>query len=424
MRALADARRLVPSLAATVLLVTTGCTPPPPDPFDTRGPIIFVDGPDTSLDKQIAQLVDAWNAERGYSERVTFVEMPYVTDDYRAQLRTRAQDLANVDPDDYPSQCYDVVTMDVIWTAEFAKAGYLVPLDPAEFDIDAMLSRPVEAATLDGELWGVPTRTDVGLLYYRKDLVEAPTTWDELIEAASEVGPEHGMDGYVGQFDRYEGLTVNAVEAIWANGGDVLSEEGEVIVDAPEARAGVRMLADGFADGWIPREALRFAEEQSREAFQQGDALFLRNWPYVYSQLADPNSPVAGKFDVAPLPGPGALGGWNLGISSCSTHRQTAREFIDFVASEENQRHLFEKAGFAPTIAELYDDRALRARFPYLDVLRDSVEHSRTRPSTPYYDEVSEAIQEYLTNALSNPVSADAMTTGLAERLTTVSSGR
>jgi multiple sugar transport system substrate-binding protein len=267
-------------------------------------------------------------------------------------------------------------------------------------------------------------RTDAGLLYYRKDLVPAPRTWPELISEARTAGRAHGIDGYVGQFDHYEGLTVNAMEAIWANRGDVLAPDGDVVVDSYEARRGVRMLASGIQDGWIPRDALRFNEERSREAFQQGRAVFLRNWPYVYSQLNDARSPVAGKFDVAPLPGPSALGGWNLGISSCSTNRETARDFIKWLTSEENQRNLFVRAGFAPTRASLYDDAELRADFPYLGVLRRSIEQSRYRPTTPYYEDVSDAIQEYVTVALNNPRSTDDMMTNLSDRLATVTQGR
>lgn len=418
---MAEPRRVLPGLLATVLLLATACVAPQPDRFEGRGRIVFVDGPDTSLHRQIAHLVEAWNDVHGDSERVTFVEMPYSTDAHRAQLRARAQDLADADPADYDSQCYDVMSMDVVWTAEFAAAGYLVPLDPGTFHVDKMLDKPVQAVTLDDQLWAVPMRTDVGLLYYRKDLVGSPPrTWPELIGAARTAGPPRDMFGYVGQFDRYEGLTVNAVEAIGANHGAVLDDRGGVVVDSDQARAGVRMLADGIKQGWIPREALRFNEERSREAFQQGRAVFLRNWPYVYSQLADPDSPVEGKFGVAPMPGGGVLGGWNLGVSSCSTHRETAREFIKFVVGEQNQRTLFERAGFAPSITALYDDPQLRRDFPYLGVLKDAVQDSRIRPTTPYYDDVSSAIQEFVWNAMSHPVSADAATTDLAARLRTI----
>ncbi|MBP2325551.1 multiple sugar transport system substrate-binding protein [Kibdelosporangium banguiense] len=422
-------RRWWAGLGAAILLVLAGCAPPPPDPFDNRGPIIFVDGHDTSFGKQIEQLVNEWNRRHDYSEKVTFIEMPDATDAHRAQLRAHAQDLAPGDQSEYPSQCYDVVTMDIIWTAEFAKAGYLVPLDRDEFQVDKFLKRPVEAVTLDGRLWAIPMRTDAGLLYYRKDLLDAehtepPRTWEQLIRQARTIAPKYGKDGYVGQFNRYEGFTVNAMEAIWAKGGDVLSPQGAVIIQSPQAKAGIKMLASGFEDGWIPRAALTFTEERSREAFQTGSTLFLRNWPYVYQRLSDPKSPVSDKFGVTTLPGPSALGGWNLGVSNCSTHRQTARNFIKFVTDETNQRNLFRTAGFAPAVAALYEDPELRKQFPYLDVLRRSVENSRNRPATPYYGDVSAAIHEYLANALTNPVSTDAMIDSLVEQLTAVTQGR
>ena len=107
-------------------------------------------------------------------------------------------------------------------------------------------------------------------------------------------------------------------------------------------------------------------------------------------------------------------------MSSCSTHRRTAREFIKFVTNESNQRRLFESGGFAPTIAALSEDTSLRKQFPYLDLLRSSVESSRIRPATARYEEVSDAIQEHVTNALSNPLSAEHETDRLAERLTDI----
>ncbi|GAB3457207.1 ABC transporter substrate-binding protein [Actinophytocola sediminis] len=399
---------------ATLVLLAAGCAPVA-DRYDVEGPIIFIDIPDTSDDRYVEQQVDAWNRTHGNDERVTFIEMPYGTDDHRAQLRTRAQDLANADPDAYPSQCYDVVSMDIIWTAEFAESGYLVPLDAEEFDADRFLRKPVEAVTVDGRLWAIPLRTDPGLLYYRTDLVEPPATWTELAEQASD--PPPGMYGYVGQFDRYEGLAVNAFEAIWGAGGDVLAPDGTVLVGSEQARAGVRLLAEGVQDGWIPHEALGFKEEQSREAFQEGSALFLRNWPYAYRLLADENSPVAGRFDVATLPGPSALGGWNLGISSCSAHRRTARDFIKFLTSEDNQRLAFQQASAGPTIAALYQDPELLADRPYLKVLGESLRDARARPPVPYYEDVSDAIQEHVGDALEKPTAADDRVEDLAERL-------
>lgn len=410
-------------LVAPVLCTLTNCTAPPVNPLDGRGPIVLIDSPDISSGAQLHNVVELWNRQHAYSERVTFIEGPHATDEYRAQLRARAQ---TADSPEHQSQCYDVMAMDILWTPEFARAGYLQPLDPADFQMDRFLRRPVDAVTLEGRTWAIPHRADAGLLYYRKDLLDAagfdpPTTWDELRRQAVTIGARNGIGGYIGQFDRYEGFTVNVIEMIWAVGGDVLDDNGRIMVNEPAARTGVQMLADGIESGdgtgWIPRAALGYNERLSHMAFQDGDAVFLRNWPYVYRLLDDPKSPLREKFDVAPLPGPSALGGWNLGISSCSRSPATARDFIKFVTSEANQRLLFEKAGFPPTIADLYQDPALRQQFPYLDVLRQAIEDSRTRPTIPAYDDVSALVQEHLHRALSDPVSAGGMTDLLAEKL-------
>ncbi|OLF14657.1 ABC transporter substrate-binding protein [Actinophytocola xanthii] len=418
-----------PRFVLAVLLVLTGCArgQDPAARFDQEGPIVFTDGPDTSNNRQIKQLVKAWNDVRGSDERVTFVELSYATDDHRAQLRARAQDLAVADPEKFREQCYDVVTLDVIWATEFAEAGYLVPLDGAELDVDLFLREPVRAVTVNGRLWAVPWRTDAGLLYYRTDLLDkagkqVPTTWAELAAVADELA-EGDLAGYVGQFGRYEGLTVNAVEWIWGAGGEVLAPDGSVVVDEPAAREGIEMLARGVEDGWIPRTALGYDEERSLDAFRQGGAVFMRNWPYAYRRLEDGNSPVSGKFGVASLPGPSALGGWNLGISSCSTHRRTAQDFIQFLTSKDNQRRLFQTAGFGPTIASLYSDLDLGRQFPYLEVLKHSLRTARNRPATPQYEDVSEEIQEHVGDALERVDSVDDRVEDLAEELTTVTGG-
>lgn len=413
---------------AALVLVLAGCTTPAADRFDERGPITLVGGIDTSQGRVTASLVDRWNADRGDAERVTFVEMPAATDEFRAQLRARAQDLEFGDRSALQQQCYDVMGMDMLWTAEFARAGYLVPLDPRDFLLAGFLQRPVDTATLDGRLWAIPQRTDAGLLFYRKDLLgeinaKPPKTWAELTAQAEEVHAKHPeLAGYVGQLAQYEGLTVNAMEALWASGGDLPIRDGRIVAKPAELQAAMELLGQGVREGWIPRNALEFNEDASLELFQQGSALFLRNWPYAYQRLAD--SPLSDRFGVTRLPGPSALGGWNLGISSCSTHRKTARDFIKFLTSEPIQRELVQKAGWAPAIASLYDDPQLLQQIPDLDALRTSVQDARNRPVTPNYDEASDAIMEAFHNVLAGPMSAKAASERLTERLASLTPRR
>ncbi|MEU4802566.1 ABC transporter substrate-binding protein [Actinosynnema sp. NPDC023587] len=412
-------RWLVPVVVA---LLVAACGVPAIDPArDGVGRITFVDSQDLS-NRQIKQRVDEWNATARRGEQVTYVPLPTPTDAYRAQLMARAQDLVGA-RGDYQAQCYDVMTLDVVWTAEFARSGYLVPLSPEEFQAEQYLPATIRSVVVDGRLWAVPWRADVGVLYYRSDLLAAeglvwPATWSELERTAEVLGPKHRIAGYVGQLDRYEGLTVNALEAVWAHG----VEEGRWNWDSPEARAGIGMLARGIEEGWIPKEALTYDESDSLTEFKEGRALFLRNWPYAREVLEA--SPLKGKFRMAALPGPGALGGWNLAMSRCSQHQLTARKFIRFLAGEASQQVLLEQAGYPPSLRALYRKPELNARLPHLGVLRTAVESARNRPVTAHYEEVTRVLQGALHAGLGNPGSLDAELRQLSTDVARALSGR
>lgn len=403
-------------LVALLVLLAACATPAVEDAEDGEGPITFVDGRDTTEGQQVRELVRRWNATASRHEDVSFVEMPTTTDGHRAQLTARAQDLRDASGG---SECYDVMAVDVVWTAAFAAAGHLVPLDPAEFGVDRMLPEAVRTATTsDGELWAVPWRSDAGLLYYRKDVLDReglapPTTWEELRRQATEVAPRYGLKGYVAQLSRYEGLTVNAAEAIWAHGGDLDHP------DSPAAKAGVRALAEGIEQGWIPREALGYDENTSLKEFEEGGALFMRNWPFAGPRLAGNQSRVAGDWAAVSLPGPSALGGWNLAVSRCSANQKTARKFIRFVTGEANQRLMADRAGFAPTLRALYDEPGLVP-----PELRDSLLGARVRRPGPHYDELTSVMQESLHHVLERPDSVDESLDQLAEELSRAEQGR
>ncbi|MBB5959841.1 multiple sugar transport system substrate-binding protein [Saccharothrix tamanrassetensis] len=405
-----------------VLCLLTACTVHATDPaHEGRGRITFVDSQDLSSGRVIKQRVDEWNQRASRREQVTYVPMPRSTDAYRAQLMARAQDLAGA-RDDVRSQCYDVMTLDVVWTTEFAESRYLVPLSRGEFGTDRFLPAAVESAsTTDGRLWAVPWRADVGVLYYRSDVLTAeradpPSTWQALEGMATAFGPEYGLAGYVGQLGQYEGLTVNALEAVWAHGGDATG------LGTPQAKAGVGMLAEGLRKGWIPQAVLSYDETASLREFLEGRALFMRNWPYARSVLEA--SPLKGKFGMAALPGHGALGGWNLAVSRCSAHQATARDFIRFLAGDDSQRVLLEQAGYPPTLRPLYLEPDLNSRLPHLAVLRVAVEKARNRPHAVHYDKVTRMMQGALHNCLRNPEARDAEMDQLSWNVAKALSGR
>jgi multiple sugar transport system substrate-binding protein len=405
-------------LMVLAVVLLAACTTRVPDGAETgTGPITFVESHDITAGGQVAKMVDRWNELAGPREQVTFVQLPGSTDAHRAQLTARAQDLERVR--DSPD-CYDVIGLDNVWTAEFAAAGHVVPLKPEEFGVDGMVPQAVAAARSpgDGRLWAVPWRSDAGLLYYRKDVldeagVSPPTTWAELRRQAVEIAAPRGLEGYVGQFRRYEGLIVNMAEVIWAHGGDLERP------DDPRTKAGVQALADGIDQGWIPRAALDFDENKSLDEFKAGRALFMRNWPYAGPVLDAEGSAVTGRWGRVTLPGSSALGGWNLAVSRCSANQKTAREFIKFVTGDDNQRLMFQRAGFAPTSRALYDEPGLIA-----PELRESLLHARIRPLSAYYDELTSVMQENLHHALDNPKAVGKSLDDLAGDLARAEQGR
>ncbi|WP_406002610.1 ABC transporter substrate-binding protein [Streptomyces sp. NBC_00829] len=357
-----------------------------------RGPMTLVTAGD--LTDYLGPLLDDWN--RGHAgERVTLVELPDSADETRAQMISELRS---------GSDRFDVLNIDVAWTSEFAAAGFISPLNRDRFPLKSFLAPVVDTATFDDRLYAVPYVTNAGLLYYRKDILDRegqqpPRTWAELARQARTIAPEYGMDGYAGQFLPYEGLTVNATEAVHSAGGSILLDDGaRVAVDSAAARAGLEFLAGGVREGWISPEARGYKEEESRRAFQDGRLLFLRNWPYVYSVANAPGSKVAGRFGAVPLPGPtgpgtSVLGGSNLAVSSHSRHPESAADLIAYLTSERVQRQVLTEGSLPPVRAALYEDPALIRAYPYLETLRQSVLAAEPRPKSPRYDQVSLAVQ-------------------------------
>ncbi|MEO5982199.1 MAG: ABC transporter substrate-binding protein [Pedococcus sp.] len=356
---------------------------------DARGPITYVQGKDNS--GLLAPMAERWNAKHP-TEKVTVKEQSDQADQQHDDL---VQHFQAKDPS------YDVVSVDVVWTAEFAAKGWLTPLkDKFVLPTDGLLKPTVTAATYNNTLYAAPTSSDGGMLYYRKDLVKTPPkTFDEMWSMCS-IAKKNKMDCYAGQFAKYEGLTVNATEWMNAYGAKVVDDAGKPTVDSPEAAAGLKALADHFANGDIPKQGITYQEEQSRASFQDGKLLFLRNWPYVYNLASsDASSKVKGKFAVAPLPGvsgPGTstLGGHMAAISAYSKYKATALDFLKYLTSAEEQKTNMEKGSLAPVLESIYNDEALVAKYPYLPTLLESIQNAVSRPVTPFYPAVTKAIQD------------------------------
>ena len=420
------ATRLAESAAAALAaaLLTAGCAAigAPSQAAVTSlsgiGPITFATGKvDTGY---LPGLLAEWNAAHP-GQRVTLIQLPDDADDQHAQMVANLQTGSNT---------YDVLNLDVIWTAEFASNGWIVPISPRLFPLSDFLPPAVATARYQGRLYAIPFTSNAGLLYYRKDILaeagrKPPKTWAQLASLARTVAPRYGLAGYAGQFLAYEGLTVNFAEAVQSAGGSILSPDGtRVTLDSPQARAGLSFLVGGVRAGWIPRAALSYDEEASRKAFEAGRLLFLRNWPYVYGLASNPGpgNTVAGKFGVTALPGldgPGSssLGGANLAISAFSRHQLTALAFIRFLTSMAVQRQILISASLPPVWTRLYDDRTLIARFPYLPVLKKAILDARPRPEIASYNQLSLAVSSTVHQALMQKDSVNATISELSGEL-------
>lgn len=370
-------------------------------------------------------LVDKWNAAHP-TEKVNLLQLPDAADDQHAQMVTNLQ---------AKSDRYDVLNIDVSWTAEFANAGWIIPLDRRQFPMDQFLKPAADTAVFGGKLYAVPYTTNAGLLYYRRDILakegkRPPRTWAELRELARTIAPKYGLDGYGTQLSAYEGLTVNFAEAVQSAGGAILGEDGtKVMVDSPQARQGLNFLVQGLREGWIPKRTLTFKEEESRKEFQDGRLLFMRNWPYAYGLLARKNSKVRNRFGVALIPGPygpgaSTLGGADLAVSAYSRHQKTAIAFIKYFTGLENEREVLTEGSFPPVWVRLYEDPALIRRFPYLPVLKRSILSARARPASPNYNQVSLTIVNDVSEALSFRKPPDAVIPQLAADLRGVLTNR
>jgi ABC-type sugar transport system permease subunit/ABC-type glycerol-3-phosphate transport system substrate-binding protein len=304
----------------------------------------------------------------------------------------------------------DVLALDVVWTPEFAAAGWLRPLGDFHPDARAFFPETIKAGRYRGRLYALPWFVDVGMLYWRTDLIpRAPRTFAELEREAQRVrARDHLPYGFVWQGARYEGLVTNFLEVLGGFGGQMTDSAGRVAVDS---RAGVSALAflAGTVGGISPRAVLTWHEEQTRFAFQNGDALFMRNWPYAYRLLGDPSrSRVAGRFAIAPMPSaPGgaptaALGGAALAVNAHSRHPRAAYELVKFLTARAQMLERARVAGELPARPALYNDPALARALPMPPAAALAVvEHARARPPTPLYSRLSETLQLHLHRALS-----------------------
>ncbi|QZH67887.1 ABC transporter substrate-binding protein [Mycolicibacterium farcinogenes] len=384
------------------------------------------------------------NAELGDRFTIKQISLPKGADDQRLQLARR---LTGND------KTLDIMALDVVWTAEFAEAGWAVPLseDPAgEAESDAesnTLPGPLETARWQGKLYASPITTNTQLLWYRADLMDpAPSTWDGMVSEANRLHAAGKPSWIAVQAKQYEGLVVWFNTLLASAGGQVLSDDGKTVTltDTPEHRAAtVKALqiikSVATAPGADP-SVTQTDEATARLALEQGKAALEVNWPFVLPSLLE--NAVKGGVNFLPLdkrpdltgaindlgtfsptdeqfeaayeaskdvfgfanypgvregePAKVTIGGLNLAVAKTSQHKAEAFEAIRCLRNVENQRYTSVEGGLPAVRESLYDDPAFQAKYPQYAIIREQLTNAAVRPATPVYQAVSTRISATL----------------------------
>jgi multiple sugar transport system substrate-binding protein len=397
------------------------------------------------------------NDELGGRFTIKQISLPKGADDQRLQLARR---LTGND------KTLDLMALDVVWTAEFAEAGWALPLsdDPAgEAEADARentLPGPLKTAEWQDKLYAAPITTNTQLLWYRADLMDQPPdTWDAMVAEATRLHDEGKPSWIALQAKQYEGLVVWFNTLLESAGGQVLSDDGKTVTltDTPQHRAAtVKALeiikAVATAPGADP-SITQTDEATARLALEQGNAALEVNWPFVLPSMlenavkggvgflplnerqelkgsindAGTFSPSDDQFKTAyeasqevfgfanypaVLPGEPAkvtLGGLNLAVGKNTQHKAEAFEAIRCLRNVENQRYTSVEGGLPAVRTSLYDDPTFQKKYPQYAIIREQLTNAAVRPATPVYQAVSTRISATLApiNAIDPEATAD-----------------
>jgi trehalose/maltose transport system substrate-binding protein len=400
-------------LAGAALLGTAGCG----GGGSGSGKIIFTMGPD--LDGSIAKLINKFNKQNISKLEAVHREMPSSSTGYYDKIRTEFQ---------AGTSDVSVIGVDVIWPKQFAPQDWIMDLSdrfPAS-EQKKFIAVTIQVAEYEDGIYAVPWEScpDAGLLYYRKDLLDKsgisapPETWDDLKQMATEISQKEGIqNGFVFQGSNYEGGVCNALEYIWTHGGDVIDENDKVVIDSPEAAAGLATYASMITSGAAPEAVANWTETESSANFYNGDSVFIRYWPSLYGGFGDTATTKLKpeQIGIAPIPvdKPGdptysCLGGWEMAIYANTEIEDDAWKFIEFMTSEQSQKTRTIIGGYDPSRKALYNDPQVAEATPVVKLAKDVLlKNVKSRPVTEYYGDMSLEMAEQFNSALKGDISPE-----------------
>lgn len=327
------------------------------------------------------------------------------------------------------SSPYDLVYMDIVWVPKFAAAGWLTDLSDkvSDADLTDFLEGDLAGGRYQGGLYRMPVRSDAGMLYYRKDLLDAaglkpPETFAELLQISQTIQKSGVVPwGYLWQGRQYEGAAAMFVEVLAGSGGFWIDPQTKAVgLDRPESVQAVKFLLDTIQTGVSPPGVVTYQEEEARRLFQSGAAVFLRNWPYAWPLANAEDSPVKGKIAIKPMvhaPGQESAacqGGWGWGIAKTTRHPKEAWEAVQYLTSLETQRKVTLSTGYLPARRSLYNDPEIVRTYNFFPAMLNVLKNAALRPPIAQYAQASDILQRYLSAALTRQMTPERAMTAAA----------
>ena len=406
--------------------------------------LTFGHGPDDS--GTIQKVIDKFNEQYKGQISVRWQVMPRLSN---LQHRRLVSDF-NVESGEI-----EVFSADVPWTAEFSRRGWIQELTKKfynDYTPEDFLTNTLKSTYYKYRMWGVPWYTDIGLLFYRRDLLDKsgftqpPKTLEELTAMAKKVKSDSGVrHGFVFQGADYEGGVANALEYIWNAGGRVLTgnisvagEFGQRVIDpniitvkSANSAAGLMSARNLIKQGVTPRAVVDYSELESWQEFVSGNAVFMRNWPYAFGNLGNPdlNTLDREQVGIAAIPTLGnsnksysCQGGWNLMVNKyiSDEKKDASWKFIRYLTSQEQQKYMAINGGFLPTFKSLYEDAEILKVMPSIREGKSLLENARVRPITPFYQQMAPRISRSFNRVLRGETSGTAAVAVLERELRTV----
>jgi trehalose/maltose transport system substrate-binding protein len=348
--------------------------------------------------------IEEWMAEHDGKHKVEIVTLPHASNEcfalYQQWFGAETFDV-------------DVLQLDVAWVGIFS--DYLLALDEycaGHLDMNDYFDIIKENMYgNDGHIVALPLYTDCGMMYYRRDLLEkyakpVPKTLEEMYETALYIQNEERKDeskqnkfyGLVLQAKAFEILTCNFAEILDACGGSIV-KSGAVEINSARGMYAIEFMIKCLKN-IMSRSVLNYSEEDARGIFQSGNAVFMRNWPYAYALMSDPSTAVAGKIGVMTIPPSadngkesGVLGGWFLGVSKYSKHKELAADLAMFVTSKAQQK-IRVQFSYLPTFRSLYSDQEVLKMNPFVANMQKPLLKAVARPSKAFGKNYTKASSE------------------------------